>query len=139
METEKLIGSLLLGGVLGFLGQGIRLLAGLKKLTASADGGQPTAFDTRRMLVSLLLGFIAGALGILTFIDKTGDVPLDQKLILTLIGIGYSGVDFIEALLTKYVDQVLPNNANRQANGNQQGANVPTHIIRRAQLPYSSK
>lgn len=142
METAKLIENLLLGGILGFLGQGIRAVAGLKKL--SGDGGQGTSsdFDTRRMLVSLLLGFIAGALGIISFMDEAGEIELDQKMVLTLIGVGYSGVDFIESFLTKYVDEITTTtttNANAGATGTFTATNVQTQIIRKPKLPYSSK
>jgi hypothetical protein len=95
--------TLLAGGVLGALGQGIRAVVGLKKLgDESAQVGKQLAdlVVPSRMVVSLLIGFIAGALGILA-IDVSQGYP--AQTIVTLIGIGYAGADFIEGFFQRHL------------------------------------
>jgi hypothetical protein len=153
MNVSELFQTILLGGLLGMLGQSIRMLAGLKKLAESKQATGADSFDARRLTVSLFLGFVAGALGLLTTSDENWKQLCSQKsipkeLILTLIGIGYAGVDFLESLLTKFVpkpiDPPLPNPAagagpaNPLAGGPNQPA-APTTYMQVPQLPYSSK
>ncbi len=70
---------ILLGGIMGAMGQGARVVIGLRKLNdevsakasaALATGGTPPqigdSIDVSRLLVSLLIGFIAGELAALT-------------------------------------------------------------------------
>jgi hypothetical protein len=105
METSQALLNLILGGVLGLLGQGIRVVAGLKKLhdITQEPLKQNEQYDPRRLRITLFLGFIAGGLGIVTFMDDSGSVILNKDVMLTLIGIGYGGVDFIESFLSKYI------------------------------------
>jgi hypothetical protein len=81
-----------------------------------ADFGSEV-FDGNRLIVSLLIGAIAGGLGILTL---TNFQPLPGNLLTAqtffgLIGIGYAGTDFIEGFIGKY----LPSRA---------GASGPTKV-----------
>jgi len=151
--THNLFVDLLIGAAWGLAGQVIRVLAGLKKLNESNKSIEiNTPFDRQRMVVSLLLGIIAGVTG--AFILKSDDVPLDwskKELVLTVIGMGYSGVDFIESLLTKYVTKSVKT---EQKNECKKGSDAALHElsldkeksqiieISRKQvqvLPYSSK
>lgn len=106
MITTPIIELILTGGLLGFLGQGIRMTIGLKKVADSQRNpnveSQPQ--DTNRMLVSLLIGFIAGALFLLL---NEMDFS-DRKNILTVIVVGYSGTDFIEGLFSTYLQKLTP-------------------------------
>jgi hypothetical protein len=55
--------ALLLAGLLGMVGQGVRAVVGLKKLNedAAAQGvSSADLFIAARLIVSLLIGFIAG-------------------------------------------------------------------------------
>jgi hypothetical protein len=84
------IAFILLGGMLGGLGQVIRAIAGLKKVQdASAKGAAGFAdhFKWTVFIVSLILGFTAGALACLTV---TFPATLDTKFLLTFIAAGYA-------------------------------------------------
>ena len=142
MNTTFVLQNLLLGGLLGMVGQGIRCLAGLKKLAESTAATGGALFDTRRLVVSLLLGFIAGALGVVTLLDEKGSLVLTKDVMLTLIGMGYAGVDFIESFLTKYVSKPV---SSPPAAGNATPANAnvkdfaqPAAFLQVPRLPYSS-
>lgn len=101
-KPEALILLVLIGGLLGMVGQGIRVVVGLKKLyDESFQSGQDFGrnFSTTTLLFSLLIGFIAGVLGALSLADFEQGLSKDQ--VLTLIGIGYAGADFIEGFIKK--------------------------------------
>ena len=98
-----------IGALFGALGQAIRVIPGLKKAAdAAAEKGRSMTddFQGNRLLISLLIGGVAGVLGAISL-----GVPLDEKIasgtIVALLGIGYSGADFIEAFMARHV----PNNA----------------------------
>ena len=113
MNTEQTLLNLLLCGLLGLIGQGIRVIVGLKKLREEAaqltageppETGIPTTkavyddlFDSRKLWLSLFIGFIAGCLASLARTDPefTKDVQL------AIIAAGYSGTDFIEGVFKK--------------------------------------
>ncbi len=101
MDVWTAIGYLLLGGILGIVGQGIRIVVGLKKASAEArQGGKrlKDVFDNKRfgvsILIAFLVGLIAGMLGVLDFIGQA----INKEFCLTIIGFGYLGTDFIEGL-----------------------------------------
>ncbi len=110
MNTLSLLQNLLLGGLLGIVGQGIRVVAGLKKLQdqSNTNLAENKTFDSRRLNISLFLGFIAGALGIVTAMEDTGAISMNRDIIIRLIGIGYAGVDFVEAFLSKFINSGSP-------------------------------
>ncbi|MFC4160545.1 hypothetical protein [Chitinimonas lacunae] len=94
---------LLLAGLLGMVGQGIRVVMGLKKLHDLAQLQQQKVSDMmsgQRVWLSLLIGFIAGVLGFLAMGLNPATV-LDQQHLLTLITVGYAGTDAIEAVMSK--------------------------------------
>ena len=107
MNLNDIISQILVGGLLGIIGQGIRMIIGLKKMKeklaqdkANNTKNPDNEFDLKRLLLSIFIGFIAGALGGLFAVNLS--TPLKDKTVLaTLIAIGYSGVDFIEGFLTK--------------------------------------
>ena len=107
METTTLLSNLLLGGLLGLVGQSIRVIVGLKKTyDASVQTNQQFAdvFESRQLFISLLIGFVAGALGILTIMNDQGQLTKTVKEIaIQLITIGYAGTDFIEGFIKKYI------------------------------------
>jgi len=104
MNTQELILQLLLGGILGVVGQILRSAAGMKKIhdTASSTGQSfGDIFDASQLGMSLLLGFGAGVLAILAT-GSTADVGgMDRNGLITIIAAGYSGSDFIESIVTK--------------------------------------
>ena len=53
-----------LGLILGVVGQGARVIVGLKKqIDDPSTGTAAQWFDTKRLVVSLLIGAVAGSLG----------------------------------------------------------------------------
>lgn len=103
-KPEVLILLILVGGLLGTVGQGIRVVVGLKKLYDEAlQSGEDFSknFSAATLFFSLLIGFVAGVLGVLSIADMEKGLSKDQ--VLTLIGIGYAGADFIEGFVKKNV------------------------------------
>ena len=99
MTAKDWIWSILLGGILVLVGQGIRVVAGLKKVNdqTNQEKGFSTLFQLDRLLLSLLIGFIAGALAAIPISAQN----VDRQAVMTLIGAGYAGTDFIEAFMRK--------------------------------------
>ena len=94
---------ILLGGVMGTIGQGMRTVVGIKKLhenMAQAGKTLREGFDGTTLAVSLLIGFIAGALAAITLVR--GD-RVEPELLMGLLAAGYAGTDFIEAFMRKYL------------------------------------
>jgi putative chitinase len=100
-EWLQLIG---LGGVGGMLGQGARTLIGFKKLhdASSAAAGVSDMIALDRLVVSLAIGFIAGALAAITTVQSLADLEhIGLQQILGFAGAGYAGADFIEGLISR--------------------------------------
>lgn len=118
MTTNEVIQNVLAGGLLGILGQGIRIAVGLKKLNDSnnvqlAQGNTQENFSTSRMFISIFIGFAAGAIGMLikgSTLAKDGN--FDTESIVTIMAIGYSGADFIEGVFNTYINKSVAANAN---------------------------
>ncbi len=92
--------ALLLCGLLGVLGQGVRAIVGLKN-AGSLNSTTPTEqaeFSLAYLVLSLMIGFIAGILaGIALDLESIITVdPSNWKLLLGIAGSGYVGADFIE-------------------------------------------
>src|SRR5271155_4952702 len=92
--------ALLLCGLLGVLGQGVRAIVGLKN-AGSLNSTTPTEqaeFSLAYLVLSLMVGFIAGILaGIALDLENIITVdPSNWKLLLGIAGSGYVGADFIE-------------------------------------------
>lgn len=98
------INLILLGGLLGAVGQGIRVVVGLKKLNDQALQEKKefsSLFSPSTLFISLLVGFIAGVLGVLS-LPNVNVAKLDMnQVLLPLLGIGYAGADFIEGFVKK--------------------------------------
>lgn len=102
MSANQWATQLLLGGLLGTLGQGVRVVVGLKKLNDQALGERKRfseVFSTSTFLMSLLIGFIAGVLGVIS--SGVDLAAVTRQDVLFLIGIGYAGADFIEGFVRK--------------------------------------
>ncbi|NBB29822.1 hypothetical protein [Cellulophaga sp. BC115SP] len=108
--TSEILLQLLIGGLLGLVGQMVRFVVGLKKLNDEASNKNVTLtemFQTTRFVISLIIGFVAGILGIVSlseFKDNFFDTNL-KGTIMTLLGIGYAGTDFIEGFIKKYIPE----------------------------------
>jgi hypothetical protein len=92
--------ALLLCGLLGVLGQGVRAIVGLKNAGAlnSTTPSEQAEFSLAYLVLSLMIGFIAGILaGIALNLENIITVdPSNWKLMLGIAGSGYVGADFIE-------------------------------------------
>lgn len=130
MTITEIINSVLAGGLLGALGQGIRAAVGLKKFnednTANTAVNKPAEeFSISRMVISLFIGFVAGALGMLikgSGLAVKGDYNAES--IVTIIAIGYSGADFIEGVFNTYIKKIAPSagNSSNTVNNNASAA-----------------
>ena len=96
------IQGLSLGAILGAAGQSVRTIVGLKKAAESASAAGSTLkqeFDGSKLLVSLLIGAVAGILAALPFVSEVGS--LTSQTLIALLGAGYAGADFIEGFMSK--------------------------------------
>lgn len=107
MQANQWIQLVLLGGVAGAIGQIARTLVGLKKLGEEATAlgrSRSQLIEPSRLVISVVIGFTAGALAaMLAKVDLT-NVPLEQML--AFAGAGYAGADFIEGALTSVAPAV---------------------------------
>ena len=92
MDVTHTLMFLMLGLVMGAIGQGVRTVVGLRKATGDAASG---GLDARRLAVNLSIGAVAGTLGAVVLL---GD-DIDKSLLLTLVATGYAGADFIEGFM----------------------------------------
>jgi uncharacterized membrane protein YeaQ/YmgE (transglycosylase-associated protein family) len=107
MNTTEIINQILLGGLLGILGQGIRVVVGIKKLSGAnaakrLNNEETDEFSPARLLLSIFIGFIAGAIALLIK-GKTDSDAEKTQMIITIIAAGYSGADFIEGVFNTYI------------------------------------
>jgi hypothetical protein len=104
-SAATVIEAIFLGMLLGGIGQGIRVIVGLKKASDSAQASGSTLkdqFDGAKLVVSLFIGAVAGALASLPLMSQLAN--LTYQTCIALMGAGYAGADFIEGFITK----VLP-------------------------------
>ena len=109
LPTSEIISALLLGGILGLVGQGIRAIMGVKKMREENANPALPSYDLNvsRLVASLFIGFAAGLLATLPFFktDFSEGPKWSQQVILTLIAAGYSGADFIEGFLKNFLSE----------------------------------
>jgi hypothetical protein len=104
MTAQQWLIVILLGGLMGLIGQGIRVVVGLKKAKdAAASHGRAFAdeFESSRLLISLLIGAIAGAFAALLTLRDGNNISADA--LIAVAGAGYSGADFLEGMMAKYL------------------------------------
>ena len=109
MSAHDWIMQFLVGGLFGALGQGLRVIVGLKKLNDSAllrGKAFGDVFSAGTLVVSLLIGAIAGVLG--TFTSSVNLQAISRENVVLLIGIGYAGADFIEGFVRKELPADAP-------------------------------
>ncbi|CAN2532989.1 hypothetical+protein [Methylocapsa aurea] len=102
-QLFDVLGALTLGGLLGAIGQGLRVIAGLKKMNDDAEAADVTSadlFSAARLATSLMIGFVAGVATTLSLgpaklmnVDPSGSA----QILLGVIVAGYVGSDAIEA------------------------------------------
>jgi len=99
---------LILGALMGLLGQGARTVVGLKGMSddAQAQGLSPNdLFIASRLLTSLLIGFLVGLAAALIYIIKNGADPggVTAQVLIGFAASGYIGVDFLETFIAQYL------------------------------------
>lgn len=136
---SEFLSALILGGILGMVGQGMRVIVGLKKIYESlgADEQFGNKMDWSRLSVSLVIGFIAGAFGMILKIDyeTVSTMIMTKDFMLSIIAIGYMGVDFIEGMMKnlagKFNSMPVPTAAPASAP-------VPAPVVLQPQTPPAS-
>jgi len=133
MTIIDIINNILAGGMLGAIGQGVRIAIGLKKFNegnaANAAQGKPVEeFSSGRLLISIFIGFVAGAMGMLVKGSGLSDKGnYSTEAIVTIIAIGYSGADFIEGLFNTYINKFKPTDSTVNKPVATNAANVPAN------------
>jgi hypothetical protein len=96
---------IILGAILGMVGQGIRVLVGLKKVYDEAVKIQKPVDDLleyKQLALSLFIGLSVGAIaGVLAAVNNIGG-DITKSVIISFIASGYAGTDFIEGFIKKY-------------------------------------
>lgn len=110
--TLNAIQALGLGFALGAIGQSARAVVGLKKTHDASTESETFKenFNGSELLVSLLIGGIAGTFAMMAFLSK--NVEVTQQSIIMLLAAGYAGADFIEGFVTKNLSSATPAAAN---------------------------
>jgi C1A family cysteine protease len=126
--------AILLAGSFGALGQGVRAVAGLKKMNddaAKQNANSADLFIAARLVVSLLIGFLAGiAAGVALGLDKI--LNINSSNIDVLLGIaaaGYAGTDFLESFAPTIIRRTPPTASRAQAGLGQTQAPKPSATI----------
>ena len=104
MDSGQTLTFVALGALLGAAGQGARVVVGLKKEIVDARGSGKTVgqwFDGRELLISFILGAVAGMLAAIW--QYQPDVQVTKNLLLGLAAAGYAGADFIGGLMEKWI------------------------------------
>lgn len=102
MDAASWLQLLGLGALMGAVGQGARVVVGVKKLQDAASASTATLgslIDPSRMVISLAIGAIAGVLAAVSVsIDMARIGPSE---LLGFAAAGYAGADFIEGLISR--------------------------------------
>lgn len=106
IAAGQILVTLLLGGLMGFLGQGSRAVVGLKTMTDDAQAQGVSArdlFHAARLFVSLIIGILVGIAAALIYLmsEPTG-IP-DWHILLGFAAAGYTGTDFLKGFISKYL------------------------------------
>ena len=95
---------IVLGAILGMVGQGLRVVVGLKKMRDLADASSASTNDlyqASRVIMSLLIACAIGAIaGVIAAVTKM-DTHIDKSVLIAFITAGYAGTDFIEGFIRK--------------------------------------
>lgn len=95
---------IVIGAILGAVGQGIRVIVGLKKVSDAAVAKNVATKDLmeyKQLALSLVIGFAIGAIaGVIAAVSST-NLQLSKTVIFTFLGAGYAGTDFIEGFIKK--------------------------------------
>jgi hypothetical protein len=105
MHVLEWLEVLALGGLVGAAGQMSRAIVGIKKLSDEATATAKdlsSMIDTARLVTSLLIGAVAGALAAISTGIKADEIVKPATL-LAFAAAGYAGTDFIEGFVRGYM------------------------------------
>ena len=92
-----------LGSLLGAAGQVIRQIAGFKKLLDEKPGESlGSLLDTSRIVITLLIGAVAGMLAVLAMTLPSLSEGLPTQTLIALLTAGYAGTDFVESFMQNH-------------------------------------
>jgi hypothetical protein len=106
LQAGQLLQTLLLGGSLGLLGQGVRSVAGLKSMTDDAKALEVSPSDifrAARLITSLLIGFLVGVAAALALYSSGTAPDLSFHELIMIVATGYAGADFLEGFISQYI------------------------------------
>jgi putative chitinase len=108
MTSQSVVYAILLGGILGLIGQSIRVFVGIKKMydTETETKKISQLMESQRLFISLLIGFIAGVLASFALNIAGMTQGISNEVIMGIIGAGYAGTDFIEGFIRKSIPKV---------------------------------
>jgi len=110
MTPTDWITIILLGAIMGMVGQGIRILPGLKKLrdrVTVENQRWSDEFRTSTLVYSLFMGSVAGIIAIFALSDEEGKIAINKELLTGLMAAGYAGTDFVEGFSKKYLPKAV--------------------------------
>ena len=101
LTADQWLVIVIVGIIFGALGQGARVIVGFKKMYdyAPDDAPMATLVDGVRLLISLAIGGVAGALAAVTIVSDLAKVSVEQ--LFAIAAAGYAGSDFIEGFITR--------------------------------------
>ncbi len=107
LTATNVLPALLLCGLAGMVGQGMRAIVGLNK-TGELEPGKIAhlpSFNLAYLSVTLMIGFIAGCLSglIIGIGDFINQLEIDK--LFAVVSAGYAGVDFIEGSFNLIIRQ----------------------------------
>lgn len=108
MEVVETILFILLGALMGIIGQGLRAIVGIRKNCKIFSWAKRECwFSFHQLIISLIIGGVAGSLGAVFMLEA----EIERELLLTLVTVGYAGTDFIESFID-YQKEKLPISSN---------------------------
>jgi hypothetical protein len=103
---------LIIGALMGILGQGARAVVGLKGMSddAKAQGLSPNdLFEAARLLTSFLIGSLVGLASALIYLkgfDKIADIQWPEVTTMLAWAVSaYAGTDFLEGFISQYLSK----------------------------------
>ncbi len=107
MDATAVLEILILGALMGMLGQGARAVVGLKTMTdyANAQGLSPNdLFVAGRLITSLLIGTLVGLASALVYYIGGGSATnLTWHVLVGWAAAAYAGTDALEGFISQYL------------------------------------
>ena len=112
MDPATVLEVLVIGALMGMLGQGARAVVGLKSMAddAHAQGLSPNdLFQAARLITSLLIGTLVGlASALVYFIDGGTAAQLTWHYYVAWAAAAYAGTDALEGFISQYLSPATP-------------------------------